>query len=160
MNGTSDSTFEPLTATTRAMLVTMLWRMEGSPQIDGIVTFKDVPDGQWYTDAIKWAASNGIVIGYDEDTFGTNDSVTREQLATILYRSAQAKDQGFRGSWFFPLNFDDADQVSEWADEAIHWMTMNDVINGVSEKELSPKSDAVRAQVAMMLMRFSQQLQA
>ena len=91
MNGTSDSTFEPMTATTRAMIITMIWRMEGSPQADASVTFKDVQDGQWYTDAIKWAASNGIVTGYDSDTFGTNDSVTREQLATILYRSAKSK---------------------------------------------------------------------
>ena len=91
MNGTSDSTFEPMTATTRAMIVTMIWRMEGSPQADASVTFKDVQDGQWYTDAIKWAASNGIVTGYDSDTFGTNDSVTREQLATILYRSVKSK---------------------------------------------------------------------
>ena len=160
MNGTSENAFEPLTATTRAMLVTMLWRMEGKPLVDGSITFKDVPDGQWYTDAIKWAASNGIVTGYDEDTFGTKDSVTREQLATILYRSAKAKGQGFTSSWYFPLNFDDADQVSEWADEAMHWMIMNGVINGVSEKQLSPKSDAVRAQVATMLMRFSQHHQA
>ena len=158
MNGTSDSTFEPMTSTTRAMIVTMLWRMEGSPQADGSVTFKDVPDGQWYTDAIRWAASNGIVTGYDSDTFGTNDSVTREQLATILYRSAQTKAQGFTGTWAFPLNFDDTDQVSEWADEAMHWMTMNGVIQGVSDKKLYPKSDAVRAQVATMLMRFSEEI--
>ncbi len=68
--------------------------------------FKEVSDGQWYADAIKWAASNGIVTGYDSDTFGTNDSVTREQLATILYRSAQAKGQGFTGTWAFPLDYD------------------------------------------------------
>ncbi len=156
MNGTGDNTFEPMKATTRAMIVTMLWRMEGSPQTDGSVTFTDVPDGQWYTDAIKWAASNDIVNGYDEDTFGTNDSVTREQLATILYRSAQAKGMGFTGSWAFPLNYNDADQVSDWADKAMHWMVMTGVMNGVSDKELSPKSDALRAQVATMLMRFSE----
>ena len=101
--------------------------------------FKEVSDGQWYADAIKWAASNGIVTGYDSDTFGTNDSVTREQLATILYRSAQAKGQGFTGTWAFPLDYDDVDQVSEWADEAMHWMVMNGVIQGMIEKELSPQ---------------------
>ena len=158
MNGTSDSTFEPMASTTRAMIVTMLWRMEGSPQVDGNMAFKDVPDGQWYTDAIRWAALNGIVTGYDEDTFGTNDSVTREQLATILYRSAQSKGQGFTGAWSFPLNFKDADQVSEWADEAMHWMTMNGIIQGVSDRELSPQDDAVRAQVATMLMRFNEKI--
>ena len=158
MNGTSDSTFEPMISTTRAMIVTMLWRMDGSPVVNYQITFKDVPDCQWYTDAIRWAASNGIVTGYDEDTFGTNDSVTREQLATILYRSAQAKGKGFTGTWTFPLKFDDADQVSEWADEAMHWMIMNGVIQGMSDTILSPKSDAVRAQVATMLMRFSEKV--
>ena len=156
MNGTSDNAFEPMTATTRAMLVTMLWRMEGRPVVNYQMAFKDVPDGKWYTEAIRWATSTGIVNGYNEETFGTNENVTREQLATILYRSVQAKGQGFTGSWYFPLNFDDADQVSDWADEAMHWMVMTGVINGVSEKELSPGSDAVRAQVATMLMRFNE----
>ena len=128
--------------------------------VDGNITFKDVADNMWYTDAIRWAVTNGIVTGYDKDTFGTNDSVTREQLATILYRNAQSKGKGFTGTWYFPLNFDDAEQVSEWADEAMHWMIMNGVIQGMSDKELSPQGDAVRAQVATMLMRFSQQLQA
>ena len=159
MNGTSDITFEPLTATTRAMIVTMLWRMEGSPKVDGNIIFKDVSDNMWYTDAIRWAASNGIVTGYDSDSFGTNNSVTREQLATILYRNAQSKGKGFTGTWYFPLNFDDAEQVSEWADEAMHWMIMNGVIQGMSDKELSPQGDAVRAQVATMLMRFNTKTQ-
>ena len=89
---------------------------------------------------------------------GTNENVTREQLATILYRSAKAKGQGFSGGWAFPLQFDDADQISDWANEAMHWMVMTGVMNGVSEKELSPRSDAVRAQVATMLMRFSERM--
>ena len=158
MKGTGDNTFEPMTSTTRAMLVTMLWRMEGSPVVNYQMSFKDVPDGEWYTEAIRWAASTGIVNGYDEETFGTNENVTREQLATILYRSAKAKGSGFTGGWAFPLPFDDADQVSDWADEAMHWMVMTGVMNGVSAAELSPKSDAVRAQVATMLMRFSEKV--
>ncbi len=88
----------------------------------------------WYTDANRWAADEGIVTGYDEEYFGVDDAITREQLATILYRSAQAKGKGFTGSWAFPLNFDDADQISDWTDEAMHWMVMTGVINGVSEK--------------------------
>ena len=158
MNGTSDSTFEPMTATTRAMIVTMLWRMEGSPVVDYYMTFNDVPDDMWYTEAIRWAASNGVINGFDDETFGTNKNVTREQLATILYRSAKAKGMGFHGGWAFPLDYDDSDQVSDWANEAIHWMVVNGVMNGVSEKELSPGSDAVRAQVATMLMRFSEKV--
>ena len=158
MYGTSDNTFEPMTPTTRAMLVTMLWRMEGAPIVDYQMSFTDVRKSQWYTEAIRWAAANDIVNGYDEKTFGTNNNVTREQLATILYRSAQAKGKGFQGGWAFLLDFDDADQVSVWADEAMHWMVMKGVINGVSERELSPGTDAVRAQVATMLMRFNEKV--
>ena len=158
MNGTGDDTFEPMTATSRAMLVTMLWRMEGSPAVDDQMTFRDVPDGKWYTDAIRWAAAKGIVNGYDKDTFGVNDPVTREQLAAILYRTAQDKGLGFTGAWSFPLAFEDADQISEYAYEAMCWMNMNGVINGMSDKVLSPQSDASRAQVAAMLMRFSEKV--
>ena len=154
MNGTSDNTFEPLTSTTRAMIVTMLWRMEGSPVVDSTLTFNDVLDGQWYTDAIRWAAANGLVNGYSQDEFGTNDTVTREQLATMLYRSAQSKGLGFKGTWAFPQNFEDTDQISEYAYEPLCWMTMNKIIQGMSETTINPKSDAVRAQVATILMRF------
>ncbi len=160
MYGTDKTTFEPMMSTTRAMLVTMLWRMEGSPIVDYQMTFTDVHKSQWYTEPIRWAAAEGIVTGYNEEIFGIDDAVTREQLATILYRSAKAKGQGFTGSWAFPLDFDDADLISDWANEAMHWMVMTGVINGVSDKELSPKSDAVRAQVATMLMRFSERIQA
>ncbi len=156
MYGTDKTTFEPMTPTTRAMLVTMLWRMEGAPIVDYQMSFKDVYKGQWYTEAIRWAASTGIVTGYNEETFGTNKNVTREQLATILYRSAQAKGKGFHGAWAFPLDYEDSDQISGWANEAMHWMVVNGVINGLNDKELSPKSDATRAQVATMLMRFSE----
>ncbi len=147
-----------MTATTRAMFVTMLWRMEDSPVVNYQMSFKDVPDEMWYTDAIRWAAANGIVNGYDEETFGTDDSVTREQLAAILYRSAQAKGKGFTGFWAFPLDYEDSDQISGWVNEAMHWMVMTGVMNRVSDTELSPKSDAVRAQVATMLMRFSEKV--
>jgi len=158
MYGTDKTTFEPMMSTTRAMLVIMLWRMEGSPIVDYRMTFTDVHKSQWYTEPIRWAAAEGIVTGYNEETFGIDDAVTREQLATILYRSAKAKGKGFQGAWAFPLDYDDSDHISGWANEAMHWMVMTGVINGVSEKELSPKSDAVRAQVATMLMRFSEKV--
>ena len=99
MNGTGENTFEPLAATTRAMIVTMLWRMEGSPKVDDAVTFKDVPEGKWYTDAIHWASANDIINGYDERSFGTNDSVTREQLATVVYRSIKIKGRECLRIW-------------------------------------------------------------
>ena len=153
MNGMGGSKFEPETTTSRAMIVTMLWRMEGEPATDDTLTFADVPEGQWYSEAIRWASHEGIVTGYDSRTFGPNDSVTREQLATILYRYALSKGQGFTGEWMFLLDFPDAANVSDWADEAMHWMVMNEVINGMDGK-LNPKGDATRAQVATMLMRY------
>ena len=149
MNGTGENTFEPMTPTSRAMIVTMLWRMEGSPVVDSQadyrMNFKDVPDDQWYTEAVRWAAYNGIVLGMTGEEFSPDTSVTREQLAAILYRNAQAKGHGFTEAWAFPLNFEDADQVSEYAYEPLCWMTMNGIIRGMSETTLSPKSDAVRA---------------
>ena len=127
--------------------------------IDGRLLYTQ-DDGKLFFifDGQGWATAEGLVTGYNEETFGTNDSVTREQLATILYRSVQSKGQGFSGGWAFPLLFDDADQISDYAYEAMCWMNMNSVINGVSETELSPKSDAVRAQVATMLMRYSERM--
>jgi hypothetical protein len=159
MNGTGENTFEPLTSTSRAMIVTMLWRMEGSPQVDGNATFKDVPDGQWYTDAVKWAAANDIVKGYNEDAFGPMDDVTREQIVTILYRYAQFKGVDVSSGETAYLNdYTDAREIADWAVKAFRWAVDAGVIQGLTETTLSPKTNAVRAQVATMLMRFANQL--
>ena len=111
-------------------------------------------DGRWYTEAIRWAAANELVNGYGDGAFGPNDDLTREQLATILYRYAKMKGQGFTGMWAFPLSYDDASDVSSWAYEAMCWMTMQGVIQGTGDNVLSPKGSATRAQVATMLMRY------
>ncbi|MBO6270279.1 MAG: S-layer homology domain-containing protein, partial [Clostridium sp.] len=155
MKGVGNNLFNPNGTTSRAMIVTMLHRMEGEPKSDYAMTFKDVEDGKWYTEAIRWAAENGIVEGYTKEKFGPTDDLTREQLATILYRYAKLKGQGFTGMWAFPLNFDDASDVSGWANEAVCWMTMNGVIQGTGDNKLSPKWNATRAQVATMLMRYT-----
>lgn len=155
MEGYGNGKFGPNDTTSRAMIVTMLHRMEGEPKSDYAMTFKDVEDGKWYTEAIRWAAENGIVEGYTKEKFGPTDDLTREQLATILYRYAKLKGQGFTGMWAFPLNFDDASDVSGWANEAMCWMTMNGVIQGTGDNKLSPKGNATRAQVATMLMRYT-----
>ena len=160
MNGTGENTFEPLTSTTRAMIVTMLWRMEGSPQVDDSFTFTDVPDGQWYTDAVKWAAANDIVTGYNEDEFSPADQVTREQIVTILYRYAQFKGADASGGETAYLNgYTDARDIAGWAVNAFRWAVDAGIILGMSDTILSPKTDAVRAQVATILMRFSKMLQ-
>ena len=153
MNGVGGGRFAPDSTTTRAMIVTMLYRMEGEPASDHQMTYLDVADGQWYTDAIRWASEHGIVNGYSADSFGPSDNLTREQLVTILYRYAKLKGKGFSGMWSFPLTFDDAASVSDWANEAMCWMVMNGVIQGTGNNMLSPKSGATRAQVATVLMR-------
>jgi len=154
MNGYGGGKFGPNDATSRAMIVTMLHRFEGEPTVDYDMGFADVEDGKWYTEAIRWAAANGIVEGYSKEKFGPNDVLTREQLATILYRYAKMKGMGFTGMWAFQLSFDDASEVSDWAYEAMCWMTMNGIIQGTGNNMLSPKGSAARAQVATMLMRY------
>ena len=154
MQGAETNSFAPNGATTRAMLVTMLYRLEGEPETDYEMSFTDVEAGKWYTEAIRWAAANGIVKGYSDERFGPMNELSREQLAAILYRYAQTKGLGFTGLWSFRLDYDDADQVSDWAHEAMCWMVMRNVIQGTGARVLPPKSGAARAQVATMLMRY------
>ena len=159
MNGTSDTTFEPNGSATRAMVVTMLWRLAGEPASNDPAPFTDVKAGSWYADAVNWAAETGAVKGTSETTFSPDTPVTREQLAAILYRYAQAQGKGFTGAWMFPLDFSDAGSVSEWADEAMHWMTMHGVINGMGDGTLAPRDNATRAQIATMFMRFAEAME-
>ena len=158
MQGTSETTFAPKIDTSRAMIVTILWRLEGEPVVNYAMSFDDVADGQWYTEAIRWAQSTGIVKGYSADEFGPDDPITREQMAAILYRYAQSKGEGFTGSWMFLLEFKDAAQVSDWADEAMHWCVMKGLINGVGNDLLDPQGYATREQVAAILHRFCENI--
>ena len=118
------------------------------------VPFSDVQEGTWYTDAVRWAAENGLVTGSTVGRLDPDDSITREQFATILYRYAQMKGQGFKGMWMFRLDYDDAAEISDWAGEAMHWMVMNGVIKGQTEKTLAPRSFVTRAEAAAMAERF------
>jgi len=155
MNGTSDTTFSPNASATRAMIVTMLWRAEGSPAASYAMNFTDVKMDTWYTEAVRWAAYAGLIKGTSKTMFSPDVPITREQLAALLYRSIQAKGQGFTGTWAFSLlDFSDADQISEYAYEPLCWMTMNGIINGMGNGTLAPRSNATRAEVATMLMRF------
>ena len=156
MNGISDTLFAPNGTATRAMVVTMLWRLAGAPAASGDSGFADVSNDAWYAQAVAWAASSGAVKGTSATTFSPNAPVTREQLAALLYRYAQAKGKGFTGAWYFPLDFPDADQVSEYADEAMHWMTMHGIITGMGDGTLAPGENATRAQIAAMFLRFSE----
>ncbi len=151
--GTSETKFSPNADMTRAMLVTVLWRIEKEPASNGANPFTDVPANTWYTAAVIWASEIGVVKGYDQDTFGSNDPITREQMATILYRYATIK--GYDVSASAALNqFTDAAKVSSWATDAMKWAVAEELIKGVKADVLDPKGKASRAQVATILMRF------
>ena len=149
MNGVTNTTFAPDGTTTRAMIVTILWRLDGKA-MGGVNTFADVAAGSWYEDAVAWAAKYGIVTGYDAATFGPNDPITREQLATILYRFNNYRGGSLLAS---DLEFPDAGSVSGYAVEAMKWAVGQNLINGMDGK-LNPKGYATRAQVAAILTRY------
>jgi len=152
MNGTSSTTFEPGSTTTRGMIVTILHRLEGAPAA-AAPSFQDVADGQWYTDAVAWAAANGIVTGYDANTFGPMDPITREQMAAILYRYAAYK--GCDVSSLADLSsFTDAGSVSAYAETAMAWAVDAGLITGMTETTLVPQGSATRAQASTILMRY------
>ncbi len=153
MNGTSANTFAPNDTTTRAMIVTILYRLEGEPATTMNLPFADVAAGKWYSDAVNWASTNGVVTGYDENTFGPDDPITREQLAAILYRYAAFKGYGVTEKADLAA-FADAGAISAYAQESMSWANNNGLIGGVSADLLQPQGSAVRAQVAVILMRF------
>lgn len=156
MAGTSDTTFSPNETTTRGMIVTILYRLEGEPAAVAS-NFQDVPAGQYYADAVAWASANGIVSGYGDGLFGPNDTITREQMASILYRYAQYKDYDVTASNDLS-GFTDVSSVNSYAASAMQWANAEDLITGVSSTKLDPQGSAIRAQVASILMRFIQNI--
>lgn len=158
MSGFSEDTFGPNAALSRAQLCQILYNMEGRPAVTGSGSFSDLADGAWYTDAVTWAASKGIVDGYGGGLFGPDDNITREQLASILYRYAQARgDDVSVGEDTNILSYSDAADVAEYAISAMQWACGAGVITGISESALAPRGEATRAQTAAMLMRFCEQ---
>lgn len=158
MRGASGGKFLPDGSTTRAQLVTILWRLEGSPAPVSTADFSDVADGAWYAGAVRWAADSGVVKGYDNGCFGPNDAVTREQMAAILYRYAQHKGYDVSaGEDTNILSFDDAFAVSEYAIPAMQWACGSGMVRGIAQKGgmlLAPMDTTTRAQTATLLMRF------
>ena len=158
--GTSDTTFSPDGAMTRAMLVTVLYRLEGQPKVTAKNPFSDVADGRWYTDAVVWAAENKIVNGVGEGRFDPDGEITREQMAAILYRYSEFK--GVTPSeGKFAAEYPDAGKVSRYALTAMRWANAEKLINGTqrgSTVYLDPQGSATRAQVAAILMRFVQNI--
>ena len=154
--GMTPTTFAPNATMTRAMLVSVLWRLAGAPAPKAPNTFVDVPDGAWYTDAVTWAAENGVVSGIGGSRFDPSGFVTREQTAEILYNYAHNK--GYDVSARADLTaFPDAASVSGWAEEALSWANAAGLINGTvrdGQTILDPQGSASRAQVAMILMNY------
>ena len=155
-SGISATTFEPETPMTRAMLVTVLWRYAGKP-IQGKNSFTDVPNGQWYSEAVTWAAHNGVVAGVGNNRFDPESKITREQMAAILFR--YANKVGIDTSKRATLSFPDAGKVSGYAKDALQWAVAEGLVSGSKEGNvtyLHPQGNATRAQVASILMRFIQ----
>ena len=158
MQGVSTAKFLPDGSTTRAQLVTILWRLEGNPAPVSTADFSDVADGAWYAKAVRWAAGSGVVKGYDNGNTGPDDAVTREQMVTILYRFAQHKGYDVSaGEDTNILSFNDALTVSEYAIPAMQWACGSGMVNGIAQEGemfLAPKDTTTRAQIATLMMRF------
>ena len=152
MTGTSATTFEPNTHLSRAMLVAVLHRLEGSPQAS-VGDFIDVAEGDWYAQAVNWAASVGVVNGFDDGTFQPNTAITREQLAAILMNYAQYKGQDVSTRATLDT-CNDATAISSWANDVMSWAVAEGLLTGVTNDQLQPQGNATRAQVAAILQRF------
>ena len=153
MGGVGDNLFAPNNPTTRAQLVTILYRLEGEPAVTGQSPFTDVEPDTWYTDAVAWAAEEGIVNGVSATQFAPGNNITREQLATILFRYAQAK--GYDVSARADLSgFPDAGDILPYAQEAMAWAVAEGLLQGFEDDTLRPQGNATRAQIATILMRF------
>ena len=154
MDGVGNNIFDVDGSTSRAMIVTILWRLESKPVVNYAMKFKDVESETWYTEAIRWAASEGVVTGYSDEAFGPNDSVTREQLAAILWRYAKYKGMDVTSNVVEIDKFGDRANVSAYASDAMKWAVGSRIINGTTTTTLSPAGTATRAQAACMMQRF------
>ena len=154
MEGTGEHSFSPDGAVTRGQIITILWRLAGSPVVNFAMDFTDVTEETWCAEAIRWAAAEGIAQGFDDGSFGQDRVVTREQLAAFLYREVQRQGGGFTGMWYFPLNYPDIEELGAFADEAMHWCVMTGVLQGTADGRLAPKDTADRAQLSAILHRY------
>ena len=151
MSGTSATHFSPNEPTTRAMLVTILYRAAGQPETTGQSSFVDVLARDYFANAVAWASENNIVTGYSRTRFGSNDPVSREQIATLLWRYAGSPSAGSA------QNFSDRNQISDYAADAVNWARANGIVNGRPGNRFDPKANATRAEVATILRNFLSQ---
>ena len=158
MVGYGNNIFQPDTETTRAMIAVMLWRLNGSPVVNYAMNFEDVKADAWYTEAIRWAASEGVATGYGDGRFGLDDAMTREQMVTILWHYAQYRDYDVSvGENTNILSYDDATTVAEYAVPAMQWACGSGMVTGKTQDSgmiLDPRGSTTRAQMATLMMRF------
>lgn len=140
----------------RGELVAMLHEQAGSPVVNYAIPFTDVEQSDADAEAIRWAASEGTIQGYGNDTFGGEEAVSRQQLAVILYRYAQHEGKGFTGAWAFPLRFSDAQEVSGYAYEAMCWMTMHDILEADGNNAIHPQGQVTCREGEQIMERFCQ----
>ncbi|MGI6028275.1 MAG: phosphodiester glycosidase family protein [Candidatus Heteroscillospira sp.] len=153
MTGVTETEFAPDAQMTRAMLVTLLHRLENSPAPEAAAPFEDVEGGKWYSDAVAWASENGLVTGYDEKTFGIADSITREQMAALLCRYAAWKGDDVTSDQSLDV-FSDRDSISPYAVDAVKWCVQQELIRGLTDTSFAPQGTATRAQTAVLLDRY------
>ncbi len=153
-SGIEADRFGPQAPMTRAMFATVLARLEGADLTgDMISSFTDVNIDSWYGKPVTWAAQNGILTGYGNGTFGPNNSITREEMATMMYRYLKFKGEGFTGTWTFKLPYGDTDKIASWASEGVSYMTMKEIMKG-NYNNFNPKATASRAEVAQIFYNY------
>ena len=155
MRGMGGGLFTPDGTVTRAQMAMALWNMRGRPVVDYYMDYSDAVEGLWYSEAVRWAASEGIAVGYGNGRFGPGDPVTREQMAAMIYRYEQKYGSGgFTGSWMYHLPFTDLEAISDWAFEAVAWCGMKNVLEGGEAGAFDPAGHALRCELAAALMRY------
>lgn len=153
-SGVSDDTFAPYSDLTRAMLVTVLWRAEGMPQTNYAIPFEDIDSNGYYTEALRWAASEKIVEGISDTEFAPNDNITREQIAAIMFRYSKFKGDAPEGAWAILLDYSDVSDISDWAVEAVMFCKLRGIMLGDDNNAFNPKNNATRAETAAIAQRF------
>lgn len=156
MNGVTEKKFEPMSSLTRGMLVTVLYRAEGAPEVESEASFEDVASDSYYADAVAWAKENEIVNGVTETAFSPDELVTREQMATIVFRYAKYKNVAPVGAWAIRLEYKDLEKVSQYAAEGIMFCTMKGIMNGKDNDNFAPQDELLRSEIAVTLTRLDE----